>query len=104
MKHPFYRIFDLDWDGSFNVTILQCEDQTPPNKRNETVTELCTIQCKLAHPVSTLPDFVNQNGRKFKRFEYMIEMVPSGATVEFAVSLSSDGTKLGGSDAHIRFQ
>ncbi|KAK7917796.1 hypothetical protein PG985_011404 [Apiospora marii] len=103
VKRGFSRLVDPAYfSGSFNVDLLQCEAPAPPGVRDSRVKTLCTIKCKIATPVSSLPDFVNSKGQKFKKVEYVIHMVPSGASVEFAVW--AGGKKLGSSEAQIRFE
>lgn len=90
------------FSGSFRVGLVQCHAVAPPGVKDRHVKTLCTIKCKIATPVSSLPDFVNSRGQKFKRVIFDLHMVPSGASVEFAVW--AGGKKLGSSAAQIRFE
>jgi hypothetical protein len=53
-------------------------------------------------PYASLEDFVSvETGARMKKLTYDIEMVPSGATVQFTVYI--DGRKQGGGNANVRF-
>jgi hypothetical protein len=76
---------------------MQCEDDPPPNRNNSSVKRLCTVRCKLDIPYSELTDFITVKGKRFKRLNYELEMIPSGATLEFAVYI--DGRRQQGDNA-----
>jgi hypothetical protein len=101
-RNAYYRIYREDFGGSFTVDILQCEDMDPPKRKSSNVSTLCTINCTLDIPFSSLPDFINPSGEKFKKMSYVVEMVPSGATIEFVVYI--DGRRQGTQNASIRFE
>lgn len=54
---------------------------------------LCSINYKFPTPYQLLPDYTTMGGKVVKKASYEIEMVPSGASIEF--SLYYDGKKLG---------
>lgn len=85
-----------------NLKFFQCGEASPPAAINSGVTPLCSITCKLATPLSEIPDFVNSKGQRFKKLWYDVDMLPSGASVEFSVW--SGGKKLGSSEVQIRFE
>ena len=79
----------------------RCEDEIPPNRRTSSVEHLCDIDYQLDVPFEDPEDYPAKNGEKCKKLSYEIEMVPSGASVEFAVYFN--GRKQGAQNAQIKF-
>ncbi|KAK8073412.1 hsp70 family chaperone [Apiospora phragmitis] len=100
--YKWYQLLNTISNGPFRVELFQCEELSPPALQNSSVMPLCTITCKLATPVSDLPDYSNSKGQRFKKVWYDLDMVPSGACVE--LSVWAGGKKLGSSEAQIRFE
>ena len=88
--------------GTFSVQLHHCQDEIPPSRKTSNVTPLGTIECTLDVPFSSLRDFISPSGEKAKKMDYEVRTVPSGATVEFAVSI--DGRRLGKSISKLRFE
>jgi hypothetical protein len=63
---------------------------------------LCKIDCSLDIPFSALEDWTGTYGQKLKKMTYEVEMIPSGASVEFVVYI--DGRRQGGQNANVHFQ
>jgi hypothetical protein len=84
------------------TTDLQtCEDEQPPDRLTSSVKELCDIESSLDVPFHSLPNWTNSEGQRFKKLEYEVEMVPSGATLEVAVYI--DGRKQDSKNTAVRF-
>lgn len=73
-----------------------------PSRKISTVVSLSEIKCTITKSYAEFEDFVNSKGERLKKLSYEIEMVPSGAAVEFVVYI--DGTKQGSQMAKIVFQ
>jgi hypothetical protein len=73
----------------------------PSDRKGPSVKHLCTIDCTLDIPFAALAYYTGAQGGKLKKMEYEIEMIPSGATVEFVVYI--DGRRQGGQNASIQF-
>ncbi|KAL8852862.1 MAG: hypothetical protein Q9221_002238 [Calogaya cf. arnoldii] len=103
-KSNFYRTYGTskDFTGSLRDIIFQCDEDDPPSRLTKEIQELCTIECDLDIPYDALEDLEGAGGRKLKKFEYDIEMIPSGASNEFSILYK--GEKLGSQKARIEFQ
>lgn len=84
------------------IELYQCDEASPPATINGSVTLLCTINCKPATPLSSIADFINSKGQRYKKLWVDVDMVPSGACVEFSVW--DGGKKLGSSEIQIWFE
>jgi hypothetical protein len=102
VSHSYYRTYRSDFGGTFSVNLFQCEDETPPDRKTASVRSLGTIECTLDVPFSSLEDYTNPAGEKMKKMDYEVIMVPSGASVEFAVCI--DGRRQGKSNANVHFE
>lgn len=83
------------------MVLYQCDDEVPPDRKTSSVQQLGTFRCDLDVAYSDLPDFESKNGVLMKELEFEIEMVPTGASVEFVMYV--DGKKQGGEGAKIDF-
>ncbi|KAI0904023.1 hypothetical protein F4823DRAFT_616447 [Ustulina deusta] len=101
VRHSFYRTFRGDIGGSITVDIEYCEETTPPVRKTDVVKRMCSIECNIDIPSSKLKSWVNPNGKALKRLDYDIEMVPSGASLEFNVYV--EGRKMGASNVAVTF-
>ncbi|KAI0970582.1 hypothetical protein F4678DRAFT_479977 [Xylaria arbuscula] len=79
------------FDGTLSTPLFQCDDEVPPKRLVSNVQKIGTLFCTLDVQYSDLPDFKKKKG--VKRLKFEIEMVPSGASLEF--SLYIDGRKQG---------
>ncbi|KAI0440363.1 hypothetical protein F4803DRAFT_527786 [Xylaria telfairii] len=102
VRHSFYRTFRSDFGGSINVEIESCDEKIPPSRKTDMVKPMCSIGCAIDIPFSEMKDWVNPNGTVFKRLDYDIEMVPSGASLEFNVFI--EGKNMGVSNVAVTFQ
>jgi hypothetical protein len=102
IRRSFYETHRKDPGRSFVVHLLQCDDAIAPTRRTSNVVSLCHIRCVIDKPYSAFDDFVNNKGERLKKFSYELEMIPSGASVDFVVYF--DGQKQGGQNAKIVFQ
>lgn len=84
IRHDFYLLFDghkTEWTRELYL----CHDDEAPSRREANVLKLCDIRCNFASIFDSLPDFESPAGTMYKKFAYEIVMIPSGASVEFAV-------------------
>ncbi|KAI1425003.1 hypothetical protein F5Y12DRAFT_397991 [Xylaria sp. FL1777] len=102
VRHSFYNIFRSDFGGTITVNIDYCDEKDPPSRKTDLVKRMCSIECNIDIPFSKLKDSPNPNGKKLKRLDYDIEMVPSGASLEFNVYV--EGRKMGVSNVAVDFQ
>lgn len=103
-KNNFYRSYGTskDFTGSMRDIIFQCDEDDPPSRLTKGIQELCSIKCDLDIPYDALEDLEGAGGRKLKKFEYDIEMIPSGASNEFSILYK--GERLASQNARIEFQ
>ncbi|KAI8713422.1 hypothetical protein NCS52_01286900 [Fusarium sp. LHS14.1] len=103
VSHPWWLLYETDggFGGTFIVTISQCQEDTPPTRQNDSAKTWATIQCSIDTPFWGLEDHWNKAGVRVKKLEYHLEMVPSGASIEFAVVVN--GKKMGKSQFQTRF-
>jgi hypothetical protein len=101
IKYNFYYLYSEDPGSKFMVNMRQCEDDVPPSQAGPTVADSCTITWTMLTPFALLPDYTNSAGEILKKLEFDLEMIPSGASIEFAVFI--DGKRQGGSNTSVRF-
>jgi hypothetical protein len=103
VRTSWYTLYETsDFDGTFTVELFQCEDEAPPERKVSSVQALGTLYCNLDVQYSELPDFYSKTGVMVKRLNYEVELVPSGASVEFV--LYYNGRKQGSKSASIHFK
>ena len=83
-------------------TIYHCEDDDPPTRITRSVKKLCVVKSTLDVGYSSLEDYINVKGGKKKKLNYVIEMIPSGASNEFRVLY--EGETLGSHNVSTVFQ
>ncbi|KAI0865570.1 hypothetical protein F4860DRAFT_256850 [Xylaria cubensis] len=102
VRRSFYNfVKKASFDGTMTICFYQCEDEVPPDRKTLSVDILGKLQCNLDVLYSELPDFESEIGESWKKLSYEIEMVPSGASVEFSVYI--DGRKQGGKSVKFSF-
>jgi hypothetical protein len=101
IKYNFYYLYSEDPGSKFMVNMRQCEDDVPPSQAGPTVADSCTITWTMLTPFALLPDYTNSAGEILKKLEFDLEMIPSGASIEFAVFIN--GKRQGGSNTSVRF-
>jgi hypothetical protein len=98
----WYRLFkEWDFDGMLSVILYQCEDGVPPSRKTSSVRKLGTLRCNLDVQYTDLPDFASKKGVMIKKLNYEVELIPSGASVEFVLYV--DGRKQGSESTKIRY-
>ena len=102
IRSSFYNTYRKDPGRNFSLKLLQCEDALAPERRIDSVVSLCQINCLINKPFSAFEDLVNAKGERLKKLSYELEMVPSGAAVEFVVYF--DGKKQETQNAKVVFQ
>ncbi|TRX93941.1 hypothetical protein FHL15_005019 [Xylaria flabelliformis] len=102
VRRSFYNFVEkASFDGTMTIWFYQCEDEVPPDRATLSVDILGTLQCNVDVLYSELPGFENITGDSWKKLIYEVEMVPSGASVEFAIYI--DGRKQGGKSVKFSF-
>ncbi|KAM0420288.1 hypothetical protein ACHAPT_011949 [Fusarium lateritium] len=103
ISHPFYSIRNADWDGCFSGTIYQCDDASPPTRREASVEEVCKFKCTLEScmPVSSLQNYLTPDMKTMKKLAYNIRMFPNGRSLQFDVEVN--GARLGNADVDVKF-
>ncbi|KAH8203365.1 hypothetical protein TruAng_002460 [Truncatella angustata] len=103
VRHSYYRIYEEELFGKFfTLNLYQCDDEAPPARITNSVRKLGELSCKLDVGFSDLPDYPRKgSGPATKRLKLDIELVPSGASVEFVLYVY--GRKQGGEHAKICF-
>lgn len=90
MRHSWVRRLRRDFKGSFTDNLFQCASSSPPPRCNDTVQRLCGMKCTPDIDMSSLDDFTTADGKKkLKTLSYDLEMVPSGASMEFSFYIDS---------------
>ncbi|KAK8078892.1 hypothetical protein PG994_002699 [Apiospora phragmitis] len=101
VRHSYYEIHKNDFGGVKSFDIHTCDDDEPPTRKTSSVRKHCTIGSTLDVPFQSLPDWTNAKGERFKKYEYDVEMVPSGAILEFHVYI--DGRKQASKNTTFKF-
>ena len=107
MKHDFFETFATAEEynenhGKLSIDIQQCDEDKPPRRVNGNVKEFCEVTVDLGVRFKDLEDHFTESGRCLKRLDYEVEMVPSGASIDFSVY--HGGVKLGSQQASIEFR
>lgn len=102
LRASWYRLITRhDFDGTLEIYLYQCEDEEPPTRYTSSVQTLGELKCDLDIQYSELPDFRSMTGVMMKRLAFEIELVPTGASVEFVLYIN--GRKQGSESAELRF-
>lgn len=80
---------------------MQCDDDEPPRRKTNAVKDFCTITVELGIDYEDLEDLVTESGKVLKKLGYAIEMIPSGASIDF--SIYHGDFKLGSKQARVDF-
>lgn len=83
------------------VDLQTSEAEQPVPRKTPSVNKLCDIVSILDVPFQALPNWTNDKGEPFKKLSYDVEMVPSGATLEFNVYI--DGKRQKSKDTNVTF-
>lgn len=83
-------------------SIYQCEDDEPTTRFTKSMKKLCTVKYTLDVAYSSLKDHTGANGKRLKKLEYDLEMIPSGASNEFRILYN--GKELGSHNVSADFQ
>jgi len=90
-----------EFDGTLSIDLYQCDDEVPPTRRTANVTRIGTLHCDLDLQYSDLPDFLCKTEVTKKKLAYDIEIVPSGASVQFVLYI--DGRRQGSETAKVKY-
>ncbi|CAI7646846.1 hypothetical protein N7533_009950 [Penicillium manginii] len=84
VRHPWCRYVKSNFKGSFTDGLYQCASSNPPSRIDDTVKHLCGLKWMPDVDTSSLDDFTSADGkRELKVLNYELEMVPSGASMDF---------------------
>jgi hypothetical protein len=102
VRFPWYALLEeKNFTGTYSTYLYECEEEVPPTRYTSTVRKVGEIRCDLTVKYSDLQNFASITGVMIKKLKFEIELVPSGASVEFVVYV--DGIKQEGKCAKIRF-
>jgi hypothetical protein len=91
--------------NGFTDNLYQCASSDPPRRIDESVTTLCSIKCNCRVPYNsallTAHTSVDKK-RTTKKLDYVLEMVPSGAAMEFTYYIGDK--KQGSQNVNIEYQ
>lgn len=105
VRHSFYRLLRKDLKGGFSDELYQSPSSDPPRRLGEGVRNLCSIECTYSVPFDSplLKDNTSADGKRTtKRLDYVLEMVPSGAAMEFNFYIGDE--KQGSQNVNIEYQ
>ncbi|OBS23303.1 hypothetical protein FPOA_03852 [Fusarium poae] len=100
VRKSFWRTFEdesvyEEYLSESPEDIMQCDLERPPDQENHLITDFCAIKVDLKKDFEDLDDYDTPSGKRVKRMDFEIEMIPSGASVEFSVYYN--GRKVGSS-------
>ncbi|KAH9212086.1 hypothetical protein DL95DRAFT_464318 [Leptodontidium sp. 2 PMI_412] len=102
VKKSYYRCYTQDFGGSTSFALVQCDALEPPDRKTSDVTDLCKADFETSVAFSSLEEFTNDQGTKYKKLSFDLEMVPSGASLEFVVYVN--GKRQGAQNVAVNFQ
>lgn len=105
VRHSFYRLLRKDLKGGFSDGLYQSPSSDPPRRLDEGVKRLCSVECACSVPFNSplLKDNTSADGKRTtKKLEYDLEMVPSGAAMEFNFYIG--GEKQGSQNVNVEYQ
>ncbi|TLS24218.1 hypothetical protein PpBr36_08383 [Pyricularia pennisetigena] len=103
VRHKFYELLNPDTGlkPSIEIELYQCDREKPPPRKEDCVKLSCKMSFTLDVRPADLEPWANSKGKKFKKFSYEIEMIPSGASPQFVFWVN--GRKQGSHNAHITY-
>ncbi|KAH6702000.1 hypothetical protein BKA61DRAFT_561267 [Leptodontidium sp. MPI-SDFR-AT-0119] len=87
------QVIKLDWSRKirsslprqrFTVTLLKCDRENPPRRKDDDVRVEGEIVCQVNTPFDQLPQYTNREGEVWKSLDFQVEMKPCGTMLEFA--------------------
>lgn len=105
VRHSFYRLLRKDLKSGFSDGLYQSPSSDPPRRLDEGVKRLCSVKCAYSIPLDSpiLKDNTSADGKRTtKRLDYVLEMVPSGAAMEFNFYIGDE--KQGSQNVNIEYQ
>jgi hypothetical protein len=104
VSRSWVRYYDSasDYNHKLNLAIYQCNDDKPPSRLIESVKPFCEASFKIETPYIGLADHVTTGGNHVKMLEFDIQMIPSGASIEFVVL--HKGKRVGSQSIDIKFE
>ncbi|TLS21543.1 uncharacterized protein PpBr36_10253 [Pyricularia pennisetigena] len=104
LRTQFYHVCDFGTTlpTTMEISLYDCDDPVAPIRRTDVVKSMCTITFESKVNKEDYSQLTNKLGKRYRRLDYEIEMVPQGASVEFGVYIG--GRKLGAQSVNVRFQ
>ncbi|KAH9436291.1 hypothetical protein MCOR02_005195 [Pyricularia oryzae] len=104
VRAAFYRVYDFGTTVplTMKLSLYDCEELVAPMRKTDAVKSMCTITFESKIEKDEYSQHTNKLGKKYKRLDFEVEMVPQGASVEFGVYIG--GRKLGAKSFNVRFQ
>lgn len=102
VRHDFYILYEKDFGGAIDINLYHCDDVNAPERWTTRLISLCRLRFKLDIPFSELPNFKTTNGSIIKRLNYKLEMIPSGASMDFVVYIGE--RKMDSQNAEVQFE
>ncbi|CAG7561921.1 unnamed protein product [Fusarium equiseti] len=100
--HEFTQSYTRDDFGdTFEIGLYRCEEDFPPPRKEDSVKRLATIKCKTSFPYSDFKERRNSKGARYIKLPFQVQMVPSGAAVNFTVFVN--GQMVGSSHVNISY-
>jgi hypothetical protein len=106
VRHSWFKAYTEkdEFDGNISLTFYQCDDENPPTRKvketEDAIRPLGTLCCDLGVSLSDLPSHTGTHGKRYRKLSYEVELVPSGASVEFV--LYFQGERKGSEKVKIR--
>lgn len=105
IRKDYYRTYtkkDKFPPSSLDIKIYQNQSANPPTRLTDSVTEHSTLHFNLSDlEYDDLEDLYRSDGRKVKKFDYTIQIVPSGGSTEFTIYFQ--GEEVGSDRVNIQF-
>jgi hypothetical protein len=86
VRFPWYQLLEEQhFTGTLSTDLYECVAKVPPTRHTSSVQKVGELSCDLTVKFSDLRNFKSKIGAATKRLEFEVELVPSGASVEFVV-------------------
>ncbi|TLD18625.1 hypothetical protein PspLS_10332 [Pyricularia sp. CBS 133598] len=102
VRAPFYHLLYPEQTLRVSLDLVECERPDAPMRKTSAVTSLCNLTFKLDVQREEIHEYTNSNCAKYHKLSFEVEMVPAGASVEFAVYVC--GRKQGARNVNVRFE
>lgn len=102
IRIPWQNLYEAgQFHKAISVRLFHCFDEVPPIRKTTNVKRLGTLTCALDVNYSELPKFKSKKSVMVRKLGYEIELIPSGASVQFVLYVG--GRKQGSEKVDISF-